>query len=140
MARWIARPLKDIAQAAERVGLGEEVAPIPECGPVDIRCTAAAFNRMQTRLRLFVEDRTRMLAAIGHDLRTPITSLRLRAEFVTDEETRQKLLATLDEMQTMTEATLAFARDDAARETTRSVDLAALLESLCSDLSDLGWT
>ena len=139
MARWIARPLKDIAEAAERVGRGEEVAPIPECGPGDIRCTAAAFNRMQTRLRRFVEDRTRMLAAIGHDLRTPITSLRLRAEFVTDEETRQKLLATLDEMQTMTEATLAFAREDAARETTRSVDLAALLESLCADLADLGW-
>jgi signal transduction histidine kinase len=63
----------------------------------------------------------------------------LRAEFVTDEETRQKLLATLDEMQTMTEATLAFAREDAARETTRSVDLAALLESMCADLADLGW-
>jgi len=139
MARWIARPLRDIAQAAERVGLGEEVAPIPECGPGDIRCTAAAFNRMQTRLRRFVEDRTRMLAAIGHDLRTPITSLRLRAEFVADEETRQKLLATLDEMQTMTEATLAFAREDAAREATRSVDLAALLESLCADLAEMGW-
>jgi signal transduction histidine kinase len=138
MARRIARPLKDIAQAAERVGLGEEVAPIPECGPGDIRSTAAAFNRMQTRLRRFVEDRTRMLAAIGHDLRTPITSLRLRAEFVADEETRAKLLATLDEMQTMTEATLAFAREDAAREPTRSVDLAALVESLCADLAELG--
>lgn len=139
MARWIARPLKDIAHAAERVGLGEEVAPIPECGPGDIRCTAAAFNRMQTRLRRFIEDRTRMLAAIGHDLRTPITSMRLRAEFVADEETKKKLISTLDEMQRMTEATLAFARDDATREETRNVDLSALLESLCADLADLGW-
>ena len=139
MARWIARPLKDIAVAAERVGLGEEVAPIPECGPGDVRGTAEAFNRMQTRLRRFVEDRTRMLAAIGHDLRTPITSMRLRAEFVADEETKKKLISTLDEMQAMTEATLAFARDDAIREETRNVDLSALLDSLCADLGDLGW-
>lgn len=80
-----------------------------------------------------------MLAAIGHDLRTPITSMRLRSEFVADEETRRKLLATLDEMQTMTEATLTFAREEAMREETRTVDLSALIESLCADLSDLGW-
>lgn len=139
MARWIARPLKDIAIAAERVGLGEEVAPLPECGPGDVRGTAEAFNRMQTRLRRFVEDRTRMLAAIGHDLRTPITSMRLRAEFVGDEDTRKKLISSLDEMQAMTEATLAFARDDATREETRNVDLAALLESMCADLAEMGW-
>lgn len=139
MARWIARPLKDMARAAERVGLGEEIAPIPECGPNDIRCTAAAFNRMQTRLRRFIEDRTRMLAAIGHDLRTPITSMRLRAEFVADEDTKKKLIASLDEMQAMTDASLTFARDDATREETRNVDLSALLESLCADLVDLGW-
>ena len=74
----------------------------------------AAFNRMQARLRRFVDDRTRMLAAISHDLRTPITSLRLRAEFVEDEETGTRMLATLDEMQKMVEATLAFAREEAA--------------------------
>lgn len=139
MARWITRPLKDIAVAAERVGRGEEVAPVPECGPGDLHCTAKAFNRMQTRLRRFIEDRTRMLAAIGHDLRTPITSMRLRAEFISDEDTKRKLISTLDEMQSMTEATLAFARDDATREETRNVDLSALLESLCADLADLGW-
>ncbi len=139
MARWIARPLKNIAVAAERVGLGEEVEPVPECGPGDLRGTAEAFNRMQSRLRRFIDDRTRMLAAIGHDLRTPITSMRLRAEFVADEDTKKKLIASLDEMQAMTEASLAFARDDAAREETRNVDLSALLESLCADLADLGW-
>jgi signal transduction histidine kinase len=78
-----------------------------------------------------------MLAAISHDLRTPLTSLRLRAEFVDDEETRAKILETLDEMERMTEATLAFAREEARREDTRTVDLAALVESLCEDLRDL---
>ena len=79
-----------------------------------------------------------MLAAISHDLRTPITTLRLRAEFVDDEETRAKILETLDEMQRMTEATLAFAREEAAAEDTRTVDLAALVDSVCADLADLG--
>src|SRR6185295_3436581 len=95
-------------------------------------------NNMQERLRRFVNDRTRMLAAIGHDLRTPITSLRLRAELLDDEETKSKMLVTLNDMQHMTEATLAFARDDAATEPTRSVDLAALIESVVDDLADLG--
>jgi signal transduction histidine kinase len=138
-ARRIARPLRQLAQAAEHLGRGEQVAPVPECGPQDVRRTAEAFNRMQTRLRRFVEDRTRMLAAIGHDLRTPLTSLRLRAEFVSDDETREKLLGTIEEMQAMTEATLVFAREEATGEATRTVDLAALLESLCADLADLGW-
>ena len=78
-----------------------------------------------------------MLAAISHDLRTPLTSLRLRAEFVDDEETRAKILETLDEMERMIEATLAFAREEARREDTRTVDLAALVDSLCEDLRDL---
>jgi signal transduction histidine kinase len=93
---------------------------------------------MHDRLQRFVQDRTRMLAAISHDLRTPLTSLRLRAEFVDDEETRTKILETLDEMERMTEATLTFAREEARREDTRTVDLAALVESLCEDLRDLG--
>jgi signal transduction histidine kinase len=139
MARRIAYPLRQITHAAERIGVGEEVEPIRESGPDDLRATAAAFNRMQTRLRRFIEDRTRMLAAVGHDLRTPITSMRLRAEFVSDEDIREKLIASLDEMQAMTEATLAFAREDATKEETRTVDLSALLESLCNDLADLGW-
>jgi signal transduction histidine kinase len=138
VARRIARPLRRLAFAAEAFGRGEETARLPEEGPEDIRRTAEAFNGMQDRLRRFVADRTSMLAAIGHDLRTPITSLRLRAEFVTDEDMREKILATLDEMQAMTEATLTFAREEAAGEPTRLVDLAALAESVCNDLADLG--
>jgi signal transduction histidine kinase len=138
IARHIALPLRRLTQAAERLGRGEETEPLPEEGPDDIRCTVATFNRMQVRLRRFVEDRTRMLAAIGHDLRTPITSLRLRAEFVADADTREKLLATLAEMQAMTEAALAFASSEAAAEPTRTVDLPSLLGSLCDDLAELG--
>ena len=139
VASRVARPMRRLAVAAEAFGRGEEIEPLPEEGPTDIRRTAEAFNRMQERLRRFVSDRTGMLAAIGHDLRTPITTLRLRAEFVTDAEMREKILATLDEMQAMTEATLAFAREEATGEPTRVIDLAALTESVCSDLADLGW-
>ncbi|RKQ72286.1 ATP-binding protein [Oceanibaculum indicum] len=138
-ARRIGRPMNRLAQAAEAFGRGETPGRLPESGPEDIRRTTEAFNRMQERLRRFVNDRTSMLAAIGHDLRTPITSLRLRAEFIKDAEMRDKILATLDEMQAMTEATLAFAREEASGEETRLVDLAALTESICEDLADLGW-
>ncbi|OWJ55915.1 sensor histidine kinase [Inquilinus limosus] len=138
VARGIARPMRRLAVAAEALGRGESVAPLPEAGPDDIRNTAEAFNRMQERLQRFVKDRTRMLAAIGHDLRTPLTSLRLRAEFVADAEEREKMLATIAEVQKMTEATLAFAREEATAEGTRTVDLSALVESLCDDLAELG--
>ena len=139
VARRVGRPLRSLSDAAEKLGRGEETPPLPEEGADDVRRTAIAFNRMQSRLKLYVEDRTRMMAAISHDLRTPITSLRLQAEFVNDPETREKLIATLDEMKEITEASLAFSREDAASEPTRNVDMTALLESLCEDLGQLGW-
>jgi signal transduction histidine kinase len=138
MVRRLTRPMVELAIAAERLGRGEAVPPVPERGPADVRETTRAFNRMHARLQRFVQDRTRMLAAISHDLRTPITSLRLRAEFIEDEEIRQKILETLDDMQRMAEATLAFAREEAAQEDTRAVDLAALIDSVCADLADIG--
>ncbi|MFD0892200.1 HAMP domain-containing protein [Luteolibacter ambystomatis] len=137
-ARRVGRPLRHLTVAAERLGRGEEIVPVPEAGADDIRHTAEAFNRMQSRLRRFVEDRTRMIAAISHDLRTPITSLRLRAEFIADPETREPMIATLDEMQAMTEAALAFSKGESITEPARSIDLAALLESLCDDLTAIG--
>jgi signal transduction histidine kinase len=138
MVRRIARPLTALAAAAERLGRGEAVEALKESGPREVRRTTAAFNAMQERLTRFVRDRTVMLAAISHDLRTPITALRLRAELVEEVETRGKLLQILEEMQRMTEATLAFVREEAAREETRRVDLTALVESLCDDLAELG--
>lgn len=138
-ARGIAQPMRRLVVAAEALGRGEKIAPLPETGPDDIRRTAEAFNRMQSRLVRFIDDRTRMLAAIGHDLRTPLTSLRLRAEFVSDDELREKMLSTIAEIQSMTEATLTFVREEATAETTRTVDLPALVESLCDDLAELGY-
>lgn len=136
--RRITRPLKALSSAAERLGRGEQVDPLVETGPAELRSTTAAFNAMQERLTRFVRDRTTMLAAISHDLRTPLTSLRLHAELVEEEETRTKLLAILEEMKRMTEATLAFAREESVREETRLMDLPALVDSLCDDLAEIG--
>ncbi len=138
MVRRIASPLAHLSVAADRFGRGEATEPIAEQGPSDVQHTIRAFNQMRSRLERFVQDRTHMLAAISHDLRTPITALRVRAELIEDLETRHRIVGTLDEMQRMTEATLAFVREESAQEDTRLIDLAALVESLCDDLSDTG--
>jgi len=136
--RRITKPLRTLADAAERLGRDVNAPPLTENGPQEVRRAAHAFNVMQNRLRRFVEDRTQMLAAISHDLRTPITLLRLRAEFIEDEEERTKTLATLEEMESMIGSTLAFARDDALREEAVDVDVGALVDSLCEDLAETG--
>lgn len=136
--RRLSRPLKDLAKAAEDLGRGAPLPPLAVTGPKEVRAVTQAFNDMQDRLTRFVRDRTRMLAAISHDLRTPITSLRLRAEFIEDDENREKIIQTLEEMAAMTEATLAFARDEAKREDGHPTDLAALLSELTADQQALG--
>src|SRR5208282_2321129 len=113
--------------------------PLGEDGPEEVRTAARAFNQMQTRIRTFVEDRLRMLAAISHDLRGPITRLKLRIEQTDVEPAAQaKMLADLDEMAQMVESSLAFARDEATDEASQPVDVAALLETLCDDAVDAG--
>jgi signal transduction histidine kinase len=136
--RRLTRPLSALAQAADDFGRGLGGPVLEERGPLEVRRTVRAFNLMRERLRRFVDDRTRMLAAIGHDLRTPLTSLRLRAEFVEDDETRQKIIETLEEMQRMVEAALGFLREEAANEPVAEVDLGALVESVVTDYADLG--
>jgi signal transduction histidine kinase len=138
VVRRLTRPLSQVAAAAERLGHDVEAPPLPETGPDEVRMVAHAFNSMQERLRRFVEDRTRMLAAISHDLRTPITLLRLRTEFISETEEKIRMRATLDEMEAMISATLSFARDDAANEPRQTVDLVGLLSSICYDLADAG--
>ena len=138
MARRISGPMRRLATAADQLGRGEDVEDLTEVGPLETRHTVRAFNQMRERLDRFVRDRTAMLAAISHDLRTPITSLRLQAEFVDDEDTREKIIASLDEMQRMTEETLAFIREDMTQEETRLVDVHALVDSVIGDLVDLG--
>jgi len=138
MVRRVTRPLSQLADNAERLGRGEDVNELTERGPEDIRKASRAFNQMQDRLTRFVRDRTLMLAAITHDLRTPITSLRIRAEMIEEGENRDRILETLAEMQALTDATLEFARQDAEEEPTRNVDLSALVDAVCADLADLG--
>jgi signal transduction histidine kinase len=136
--RRVTAPLGEIAQAAERLGKDITAKPLAEIGTVEMRQAATAFNGMQARLRRFVEDRTRMLAAISHDLRTPLTSLRLRAEDVENAGERERMLAAIDEMTVMVEATLAFARDEAAVAPRRKIDVTALVASIVDDMASDG--
>ncbi len=138
MVRRITRPLKLLAKASNRMGVGEQVEAVEEQGPGDVRETIRAFNKMNDRTRRFILDRTRMLAALSHDLRTPITTMRLRVELLEHSRDRDQLLVTLEEMQQMSEATLAFMRQASDNETTRKVEMNAMLGSLCDDLIELG--
>lgn len=132
------RPIKALADAAERVSRGERIAPLPLVGPREAREVSAAFNLMQDKLTRFIDHRTQLLAAVSHDFRTPITALRLRAELVDDAEQRAAMVRTLDEMRVMVEQTLDFARDDAASEPTRAVDLRELLQQVVQEQRALG--
>ena len=138
VSRRVTAPLGRFSAAAQRLGTDVDAPPMDESGPTEIREAAEAFNQMQLRIRRFVEDRTGMLAAISHDLRTMLTRFRLRAEYIDDDEQRAKALSDLAEMQAMLDATLSFARDDAAAEPRTSVDLSSLLQTLCDDLADAG--
>ncbi|RBI72278.1 two-component sensor histidine kinase [Roseovarius sp. TE539] len=126
-------PLRDLSRAAEGLGRGDVREPLPVAGPDEVRDLTRAFNRMQDRLTRFVADRTRILAAVSHDLRSPLTAMRFDAELVEDVETRESLIASIDEMQTMAEATLNFAEGLAGREASELVDLPDWLETLAGD-------
>ena len=139
-ARRLVKPLAELATAAEQLGGSGDAPPLPPSGPRELQVTIGAFNRMQERLRRFNHDRTRMLAAMSHDLRTPVTRLRLRLELVEDSEQQQKMLTELDTMAEMIESVLLFARDDTKREPRSLVDLSALVEGVCEDASDAGET
>lgn len=121
------RSLRSLANASDRFGRGEEVEPLSTSGPSEVAAATTAFNTMQKRLSLFLKDRLRLLASISHDLRTPLTTLRLKAEFIEDETTRDGVIATVDELTTICEATLAFTRAEATSEPTQTVALADLV-------------
>jgi signal transduction histidine kinase len=136
--RSLTAPLRVLVRAAERLGVDVRAPPLPENGPREIRDAAHAFNGMQERIRKLVAGRTEMLAAVSHDLRTPITRLRLRADFVDDEEQREKMLRDLDEMEGMISSTLAFLGEEARTEETRVADIAAMLDTICDEMGDAG--
>jgi hypothetical protein len=134
--RRLTAPVRTLAAAAEALGRDVNAAPLPENGPTEVAVAAVAFNTMAARIRRFVQDRTELLTAIGHDLRTPITRLKLRAEFVEDDEQRGKILADLEELEAMVSATLAFGRDSRTTEPVSPLDLAELLRTILDETGD----
>jgi signal transduction histidine kinase len=137
-ARTLTRPLTAFARAAETFRPDQAAAPLPERGPEEIRVAAAALNRMRARIRELVDNRTYMLAAMGHDLRTPVTRLRLRVEFIEEAEVRAPMLRDLAQMQAMIDSALAFLRDGEASGAASTIDVASTLQTICDEFADLG--
>ncbi len=134
--RRLTGPVATLAEAAERLGRDVNAPPLPEVGPAEVVRAAVAFNTMAARIRRFVQDRTFLLTAIGHDLRTPITRLKLRAEFIEDDDQRARFMADLDELNMMVSATLVFGRDTADTEPAVALDLGALLRTVLDEAAD----
>lgn len=129
-------PLRKVSEAAERFGRGENADSLPETGPREVQELTATFNQMQDRLTRFAADRTRIMAALGHDLRSPLTALRVRAELVDEEETKNAMISSIEEMQEMVERTLAFAKGMAVSEPFEKVNLGSFLAQLRRDMLD----
>ena len=130
--RRLTRPLTGLARATRAAGHGDRGVRLPETGPRELRDTAAAFNDMQDRISRFDAERMRTIAALGHDLRTPITSLRIRAELL-DEDEAGPMIRTLDEMTVMADGLISYAKGAGDGEAVSPVDLAALLARLVED-------
>lgn len=136
--RYLAAPLQRFAEGAKRFGVDFRAPPITVVGPREIRQAIQAFNATQAQLQYFLDDRTQMLAAISHDLRSPLTRMRLRGEFIEDTEQQAKLFKDVDEMQAMITRALEFFRDDARLEQATAFDLAQLLHTVIDDYKDAG--
>jgi signal transduction histidine kinase len=136
--RWATRPLKALADAADELGRDIDRAPMPEKGPLEVARAARAFNTMQERLARHIRERTATLAAMSHDLKTPVNRLRLRAELLDDSEVKKKISQDLAEMESMLHDTLEFMRGGESAEKAQPVDVQALLESLQADAQEMG--
>jgi signal transduction histidine kinase len=138
IAMRLGRPLRDLTAAARSFeGRGEAPQVTPR-GPADVRRAILAFNAMSARVSAMFDEKDRMLGAIGHDMRTPLASLRIRAEGMEPESERRKMIATIEEMAAMLEATLALARAGRATEPVRPVDLEALADAVVEEFRTLG--
>lgn len=138
LVRWLTRPLLGFVDAARRIYRGGEAVAVPEDGPTEIRTLAVAFNEMQRRIKRMIDDRTHALAAVSHDLRTPITRLRLRLGEVESAATRTAISGDLDEMERMIDQTLAYLAGDRDDEPVKPFDVAAILATLADDQTDAG--
>ncbi len=136
--RWVTRPLSMLADAAEKLGGNINQPALQETGPSEMRHAAKAFNLMQNRLQRFIEDRMRLLTAISHDLKTPITRMRLRSEMLDDSVIRSAFIKNLDEMQAIAAETLDFLRAENLREPLQTLDVCVLFESLRDDAAEIG--
>jgi signal transduction histidine kinase len=137
-ARSLIAPLSQLATAADALGRSPEIVETPRPAIRELAAIHKAFETMKSRLKRFVAERTHMLAAISHDLRTPLTRLRLQAEFVAAGELREGMLANIDAMGDMLAETLSFAEGDASSEVSAPFDLASILISLCDEAFDAG--
>ena len=136
--RLVTRPIQRLADAADAFGRNLDSPPLEETGPTETRLAAEAFNRMQARLQRLIVERSRALAAVSHDLRTPLTRMRLRAELVEDEALRGQINADIDDMQAMVESTLDYLRGLRENEPIQTIDIEALLHSMAIDEQALG--
>jgi len=130
------KPIETLAVVAKRVGVERDFKTITEAGPSEVIPAISAFNQMQANLSTFIDDRSKMLAAISHDLRTPITSLRLRLEFIEPGEDQNRMLETVHQMEKMLKATLDFAKDDSQKEAKQDLEVVSLLTTICDDYRD----
>ena len=137
-ARQFAKPIEQLAAAARQFGGDPHAPPIAETGPRELRQVAKTFNAMQAQIQSFIAHRTTMLAAISHDLRTPLTRIRLRGELIEDPEQQARLFRDVDEMQAMVDGALSFFRDDAVAESTTLFDLTELISTVVNDYADQG--
>ncbi|MGZ5174242.1 MAG: ATP-binding protein, partial [Burkholderiales bacterium] len=135
---WATRPLNTLADAAEQLGTNINRPPLDEAGPVEVQRAARALNSMQAKLIGYLRDRTRILAAMSHDLKTPITRLRLRTELLDNAELRSKFDRDLREMEIMVAGTLDFMRGLENDERVQPIDVNALIQSVAADIQETG--
>lgn len=140
LIRRLTRPLSKLTEAASSFGSDLKVEEINEAGPIDIRKAIRSFNTMQREVRDEVKRRTLMLAAVGHDIRTPLTGLRVKTELIEDEETRDDIIKSIRKIERITESALDYVRGESRSEPKQNVDLRALIESECSEFEELGET
>lgn len=138
LIRQITRSLRLLANAANRLDLNAAPSPVEETGPIEVRALATAFNELQKRVKRLLDERTQTLAAISHDLKTPLTRMRLRSDDIADPDLARSVMADLAEMEEMINGTLDFLRGEVMSETIKPLDLVPLLSTICSDLSDTG--
>jgi len=139
VVRQITRPLATLSDAADHLGRDINHPPLMIKGSREVRKAAEAFNTMQKRLKRYIDDRSQLLAAVSHDLKTPITRMRLRTELLDSSDIESKFNQDLDEMEHMVKATLDYMRGTESREPLVDIDMNAFLEAIRDDLSELNW-